>query len=420
MRRGQHWRGRVRIRPAGIGSVCREEHDRLRQIIEEGSGAQHLYGRQTMIRFLHLADLHLGWSPSFLEGDRRAARRRERDAALRRAVDWALREDVHFVLIAGDLFDSHAPGRGTAREAAEQLARLERAGLRVITVPGNHDEISYHNSIYRREGDSWPGYLVTDPMPAHCLSFEVSGTSVHLYSMAYTGGVTNVSGLGQLPRLSEGGIHIGVFHGSLDWDAGERSLPLSSRALERAGYHYTALGHIHRHQVTRVGGGLCCYAGMVEHKSLAEPGVGHLTIVSAADDEITLEKPPLPARDHRWETIDVSPLSDQDELIRRCRELANPEAVVGVQLRGAATFPLIPGQLQDALEGEFFHLEVKDDSSLVEGELAGRYENELTVRGQFVRDMTARIRGAESAREERVLKMALSLGLSAFVREGSP
>ncbi len=372
-----------------------------------------------MIRFLHLSDLHLGWSPSFLESEKRITRRQERDALLRRAVDYALQEMVNFVLITGDLFETHAPDGGTARRAAEQLGRLEAGGIRVMTVPGNHDEISYHNCIYRKEAESWPGYLVTNPMPAHCLSFEVCGTPVHLYSMAYTGGITDVKALSQLPRLSEEGVHIGAFHGSLDRDAGERSLPLSSRALEEAGYHYTALGHIHQHQVRSVGTGLTCYAGMVEHKSLSEPGVGHLTLVSVRDGEVNLEKPPVAVREHRWETVDVSPLQDEDELIFRCLELADPEALVGVKLTGAAPFSVSPGQLQDALDDRFFHLRVDDGSSFVDGGLVSRYEKELTVRGQFARDMIAEISDAEGDREKKVLSMALSLGLSAFMKEGS-
>ncbi len=373
-----------------------------------------------MIRFLHLADLHLGWSPSFLQGDRRTVRQGERDSLLQRAADLALQERVDFVLIVGDLFETHIPDGGIARRAAEQLARLEGGGIRVITVPGNHDEISYHNGIYRREIDSWPGHLVTNPAPEHCLSFEAAGTSVHLYSMAYTGGVTDVNALSDLPRCSCEGVHIGAFHGSLDWDAGERSLPLSSRALEAADYHYTALGHIHQHQVRPVGAGLACYPGMVEHKSLSEPGVGHFTVVSVRDGKATLETPPTSVRDHRRETLDVSSLAGQEDLVARCLELADPEAVIEMELTGAAPFPISLEQMLEALDDQFFHLQVADRASFIDEVSISRYERERTVRGQFVRDMKAEIDRAECEGKKKILGMALSLGLCAFMREGSP
>ena len=372
-----------------------------------------------MVRFLHLADLHLGWSPSFLPGDRRTVRQGERDSLLQRAADLALQERVDFVLIVGDLFETHIPDGGIARRAAEQLARLEGGGIRVITVPGNHDEISYHNGIYRQETHSWPGHLVTNPTPEHCLSFETEGTPVHLYSMAYTGGVTDVKAL-DLPRCSCEGVHIGAFHGSLDWDAGERSLPLSSRALEEANYHYTALGHIHQHQVRPVGAGLACYPGMVEHKSLSELGVGHFTVVSVRDGQVTLETPTASVRDHRSETLDVSSLDGQESLVARCLERADPEAVVEMKLTGAAPFSIARERLLDALDGRFFHLQVADRASFIDEVSISRYERERTVRGQFVRDMKAEIDRAECEGKKKILGMALSLGLSAFMREGSP
>src|SRR5690606_42061096 len=57
-------------------------------------------------------------------------------------------------------------------------------------------------------------------------------------------------------RLDRDGVHLAVFHGSLDWDAGDRSLPLMSPALAAAGYDYIALGHIHRPGEKKVGPGL--------------------------------------------------------------------------------------------------------------------------------------------------------------------
>ncbi len=53
------------------------------------------------------------------------------------------------VIIAGDLFETHKPEPALVEEVVAQLERLERAGVAVVTVPGNHDEITYADSVYR-------------------------------------------------------------------------------------------------------------------------------------------------------------------------------------------------------------------------------------------------------------------------------
>ncbi|WP_324667949.1 hypothetical protein [Geochorda subterranea] len=48
--------------------------------------------------------------------------------------------------------------------ALEQFRRLEAAGVRVVTVPGNHDEITCADSVYRERASEWPGLLVQSPV----------------------------------------------------------------------------------------------------------------------------------------------------------------------------------------------------------------------------------------------------------------
>src|SRR5690606_18200460 len=105
------------------------------------------------------------------------------------------------------------------------LKRLIDNGIAVVTVPGNHDEITYADSVYRIHAERWPGVLVQNPMPAHVATLDVHGTPVYVYGLAYTGGLTRARPpISEFPRLDAHGVHVAVFHGSLDWDAGDRSL----------------------------------------------------------------------------------------------------------------------------------------------------------------------------------------------------
>lgn len=368
-----------------------------------------------MVRLLHLADLHLGWRPPFLGGPQQETRQVERDCLLEKAVDYALDPSscVHMVIIAGDLFDSHDPPRHVVSQAVEQLNRLVGNGVQVITVPGNHDEISYHNSVYRGARASWPGHLVTEPMPSLSYTFEVDEIPIHVYSMAYTGGLTDVRALGELPRRGEPGLHLGAFHGSLDWNPGERSLPISSEALQKAGYHYTALGHIHQHRVISAGSP-AVYPGLVDHKSLHEPGVEHLTVVEFHGERAEIARPPISTRRHGWESIDVSSIETPEELMERCRRYGDRDAVIGVRLTGVSSYSIDTEALEESLADEFFHLEIDDTSSFLSAEEMGRYQDDLTVRGRFVRRMQGRLDGSACERERQVVQRALMLGLAAL------
>ncbi len=93
-------------------------------------------------RFLHAADLHLdsplvGLSRKSVEYAARI------DDASRRAfdnlIDLAIAEQCRFVVIAGDVFDGQWRSYQTGLFFAERMRRLDRAGIRVVMIFGNHD-----------------------------------------------------------------------------------------------------------------------------------------------------------------------------------------------------------------------------------------------------------------------------------------
>lgn len=380
-----------------------------------------------MVRILHLADLHLGWRPHFL-GPLAAERQRERDTLLRRAVDFVLTaQPVDLVIIAGDLFETHTPDPALAETVIVELERLVRAGVAVVTVPGNHDEITYADSVYRVHAARWPGVLVQNPMPAHVHTFSLGGVPVHVYGLAYTGGLTQVQPpITQFPRLNEDGIHIAVFHGSLDWQAGERSLPLRSDALAAAGYDYIALGHIHKPEQRRVGAGLAVYPGAVEGKGFDDPGIGRFTVVSldkpaGGPARVELETFPAGARPVRTVRLDVTSLGDADAVAERIGAEADAEAerkaMVRIELVGAAPGPLNVNALAARLSDLFYHLEVVDETTLVDDAYVERLAAEPTVRGEFVRRLLRQMAETKDEADRALLAQVLRRGLAAL--EGS-
>lgn len=204
-----------------------------------------------MIRFLHIADVHLDTTFAG-RPHHRGILRDAQLTAFKRAIDCALEEQVAAVLIAGDLFDNERLTLRTEYFVIQQLGRLHEARIPAVYVTGNHDP---GGSRYRAGGLEWPE------------SFHfVKGKRAETIDIAdRDGGLQfRVSGAGHIDdrvrdNLAEGfpGAdpdvpHIGLLHTMIvsanDASQHERYAPCAVEDLQRPGYAYWALGHIHFRQ----------------------------------------------------------------------------------------------------------------------------------------------------------------------------
>jgi len=85
-----------------------------------------------MIKFAHIADVHLG-------GWRHPELNSLNSMAFQEAIDSCIEEQVNFVLIAGDLFDLAMPSVDILKETVTQLKRLKDFDINCYIVPGSHD-----------------------------------------------------------------------------------------------------------------------------------------------------------------------------------------------------------------------------------------------------------------------------------------
>lgn len=366
---------------------------------------------------LHLADLHLGWEPSLPEIQE--ARRIERDARLSRAVDLAIARGVDAVIIAGDLFETHRPKPALVQRVRQELTRLVESGILPVTVPGNHDEISYHDSVYREHAAAWPGVLVTNPTFDLAASLEVRGERLHLYSLAYTGGVTPTERpLAGFQRTAAAGYHIAVLHGSVEFHGGDRSLPIDKEALIAAGFDYVALGHIHRYQLFGPSERPLVYAGMIDGKGFDDPGTGMYTLVTLSGGGCEIERIDAQARPVATLRVDAGAFASASDLLAHLRSAIDPEAISRVVVTGSPAYPFTPEELRSALAGEAHFLQVDDESEGFAPEFLQSIAGERTIRGSFAQRMLRLME--EKPAERTLIARALALGLEALKRGGTP
>jgi len=372
-----------------------------------------------MIKFLHLADLHLGYRPLYLQ-EKAAQRQSDFLNAFRRAVDFAIEpaNQISFVLIAGDLFDSHNPPDNLVAAAKHQLNRLTATGIKVFILPGTHDAVDRPGSLYHRADRLGGAVMVTNPDMALIETLTVDDTPVHLYAMA------NVRSSTELPtrnfsKQEKEGLHIAFLHAEvlepgLKNDSGE--IRLTKEMIEKSGFDYIALGHYHNYTEYRYGATLVVYPGTLEGKDFTEAGERYLCTVSIENGTAAVEKTKANLRELREIQIDLTRqnITGNDQLAEHLKSMADPELLMKVRLTGVPDFVPDIELLHSVAADSFYYLDIVDETAVVESGFVRWIQQEKTIRGIFAKKMLQRIESAPPDRKK-ILEKALKLTLRHFI-----
>ncbi|MEK6945802.1 MAG: DNA repair exonuclease [Nanoarchaeota archaeon] len=85
-----------------------------------------------MVRFAHIADVHLG-------GWKQPPMQELNFKSFVMAIDACIKEKVEFVVIAGDLFDTAFPGIDVLKDAFGEFKKLKDAKIPCFIIAGSHD-----------------------------------------------------------------------------------------------------------------------------------------------------------------------------------------------------------------------------------------------------------------------------------------
>ena len=232
------------------------------------------------ITFLHAADLHLGASFKGLRSLSRSWSERLVTAipeSYARLIDAAIAEQVDFVVIAGDVFDSSRASYADYRCFFKGLDRLGAAGIPVYLCAGNHDPLV----SWKREFFALPEHVTMLPAGAPGFAlFERAGEPCALIggrsfgTQAFPANESIASGITRAAAREALGVEapffIGVLHTGLDLDPD--TAPASPRSLAAAGADYWALGHIHTPRTFPEERPRLAYPGSIQGLDINETG----------------------------------------------------------------------------------------------------------------------------------------------------
>ena len=268
------------------------------------------------MNFLHISDLHIGkklCGKPLIEDQRHI---------LREILSMAAGEDIHALLIAGDIYDKSQPSGEAVELAGWFLTELAQLKKPCFIVSGNHDsaeQVAYCRSILSGANiHVSPAY--DGRVERHVLRDELGEVHVYLLPFlrpmhvrrAFPGGSGEISGYASALQAAVEAIELDpsarnvlVAHqfvtGKLEMeltDSEERMVGgVDAVPAETfAGFDYVALGHLHAPQ--RVAGDRMRYAGSPLKYSLSEEKQKKAALKVCLTDSLHVEALPYhPLRD---------------------------------------------------------------------------------------------------------------------------
>jgi exonuclease SbcD len=291
--------------------------------------------------FLHAADLHLGspFTGLALRDETLAQRfaKASRDA-FSHLVSHAIEEQVAFVVIAGDIYDGEWKDTSIGLFFNREIARLDRAGIRVFMLKGNHDA----ESVVTRT-ISLPNNVFLFPTKATTTRIEELGVALHGRSFSDRAMTENI--VLDYPDPVPGWFNIGVLHTSCDGRPGHANYaPCTISQIKSLGYQYWALGHVHEFEELAWDPHIV-FPGNLQGRSIRECGPKGAVLVDV-DDGRVLAVRRLIVDQARWAVaaVNLEDISEESQALRKIEDEIRPaiEQAEGrllalrVQLRGAA------------------------------------------------------------------------------------
>lgn len=234
------------------------------------------------MKFLHLADLHLGVENYGRVDPATGLHTRFLDYLdrLDDALAFGLAEQVDLVLIAGDIYKTRAPNPTHQREFARRINRVRSAGVPIFILTGNHDispALGKAHSVAIFDALGVEGVTIADRLALHVIPtasgpLQIMAIPWVTRHMLMTREEMRNASFVQIDyelrrRLERFVIEtaakldpalpaIIAFHGSLDGAevGAERAMTLGQdlvlprSVMAQPGIAYVALGHIHKHQ----------------------------------------------------------------------------------------------------------------------------------------------------------------------------
>lgn len=258
------------------------------------------------LRFIHAADIHLG---SFLHLSNRPQEQikciidNAVFTAFEEIVKAAVQNAVDFLIISGDIFESHSRSIRADNFFCEMMKKLN--GIEVYIICGNHDPYRDWKEIFKLPDNV---HLFGCNQVEEFNFIKNQATEARLLGISYRTKKEGRNVLSDFNRSNDGIPGIGLFHSQLEVSSDSYMPAAVSDMLSTEGISYWALGHIHKPRIINENKPCAVYPGIPQGRDFGEEGAGGCLLVEM-DNKYNTSLKYIPTSPVVFEKIEI----DMDE-----------------------------------------------------------------------------------------------------------
>ena len=362
------------------------------------------------MRFLHTGDIHLDsafcMSGATLADGARAHQRK----IFEKIFSLAKQENCDMILICGDLFDTEFVSPATQSLC---LSLFEDFGKPVIITPGNHDP--YLDGGFFSSAKFSDNVYVFSSQELQFYDFEELDTTVAGFAFMSSAHVSNPLDQQVVPREKWKGNFILCAHTELN-NPTSRYAPILEADIERWGFDYAALAHVHNPGDF---GNSIRYCSFPEGRSFDELGEGGVYIVDIEPGEEPVVTRHI-VSEKKYERVQLSldgchtPEAISGLILDTVAQMRQDMPVnIRIDLEGTTEADIIPDLLavekQLSVDGQVLEIY----NSVLELPGGDFLEHDTTLRGEFYRTLRPQLLSEDTAKR-RIALRALKIGLAAI------
>lgn len=354
------------------------------------------------MRIIHCSDLHLdSRMETNLDKEKARERRQELMLTFEKMASYARENKVDIIMIAGDLFDTGNNVQIRMKERVLDLIRHYK-DIDFLYLQGNHDYTDFFKNL--------------DHVPENLKLFDTIWKSYAYEDLI-------ISGVELVPEnngiiyndliLDQTKVNIVMLHGQESLYAGKNDGELINlKELRNKNIDYLALGHIHEYKREKLDErGIYCYSGCLEGRGFDECGEKGFVQLDIVDKKVNSKFISFARRRFFEKYIELEGVvgeAEIEKLIQRETQEITREDLVKIILIGEieedSDFEI--DYIKKKFEHLFYFIKMYDRTQLkIDYQV---YENDISLKGEFVRRMQEKNLDAED------MEKAIFYGLKAL------
>ncbi|GAA0179227.1 exonuclease SbcCD subunit D [Clostridium sediminicola] len=300
------------------------------------------------LSFIHTADIHLGRIPHVgleISNNINKLINNAVFTAFEKIVQYAIENNVDFIIIAGDLYDSGFRTVQSRKIFYEGSLRLKENNIDIYLIRGNHDAFGGEKNLFDLPSNV---YEFTSDAAQGISVIKNDICVANVIGQSYRGKSERRKLQQNYSNFKHDAFNIGILHTGLEANK-SNYVPCSlSELKEVENIHYWALGHIHKKQVIMEEKPTVIYPGTPQGTDINEEGVCGCCLVKV-DYDNNIEYEFLDTASIVWKKVNIDLTKYNLKNINELQELLmnkGEEIITNSGIKGYAIRWIIEGQTE--------------------------------------------------------------------------